>query len=110
MREEVEVLKEKIAELMEKIQQLETENNYLRAQIPKNQGVAPPPAAPASYSQPQNITVVNSSPNVMPQSSNPMISNSSVSTPTPNPLSNQNQAIPNSTSLHQTSKEAPSLQ
>lgn len=37
VREEVEVLKEKIAELMERIQQLETENNYLRSQIPKNQ-------------------------------------------------------------------------
>lgn len=36
VREEVEVLKEKIAELMERIQQLETENNYLRSQIPKN--------------------------------------------------------------------------
>lgn len=37
VREEVEVLKEKIAELMEKIQQLETENNFLKSQIPKNQ-------------------------------------------------------------------------
>lgn len=37
VREEVEVLKEKIAELMERIQQLETENNFLRSQIPKNQ-------------------------------------------------------------------------
>lgn len=35
VREEVEVLKEKIAELMERIQQLETENNYLRSQLPK---------------------------------------------------------------------------
>lgn len=51
VREEVEVLKEKIAELMERIQQLETENNYLRSQIPKNQhnqnsGGAPDPPAP----------------------------------------------------------------
>ncbi|CAH1994629.1 unnamed protein product [Acanthoscelides obtectus] len=37
VREEVEVLKEKIAELMERIQQLETENNFLRSQIPKTQ-------------------------------------------------------------------------
>lgn len=35
VREEVEVLKEKIAELMERIQQLESENNFLRSQIPK---------------------------------------------------------------------------
>lgn len=41
VREEVEVLKEKIAELMERIQQLETENNFLRSQIPKNQQVQP---------------------------------------------------------------------
>ncbi|KAH1006325.1 hypothetical protein HUJ05_007072 [Dendroctonus ponderosae] len=109
VREEVEVLKEKIAELMEKIQQLETENNYLRAQIPKNQGVASPAAPNASFNQPQNIAVVNPSPNVMPQSSNPMISNASVSAPTPN-ASNQSQAIPNSTTVHQTGKEAPSLQ
>ncbi|EFA07235.2 hypothetical protein TcasGA2_TC010592 [Tribolium castaneum] len=44
VREEVEVLKEKIAELMEKIQQLETENNFLRSQIPKSQ--APGTATP----------------------------------------------------------------
>lgn len=42
VREEVEVLKEKIAELMEKIQQLESENNFLRSQIPKGQPLAPP--------------------------------------------------------------------
>lgn len=55
VREEVEVLKEKIAELMERIQQLETENNYLRSQIPKNQqqnqntgGGGPDPPAPAA--------------------------------------------------------------
>ena len=39
VREEVEVLKEKITELMERIQQLETENNFLRSQIPKNQSL-----------------------------------------------------------------------
>lgn len=38
VREEVEILKEKIAELMERIQQLETENAFLRSQIPKNPG------------------------------------------------------------------------
>lgn len=37
VREEVEVLKEKIAELMERIQQLESENNFLRSQLPKTQ-------------------------------------------------------------------------
>lgn len=52
VREEVEVLKEKIAELMERIQQLETENNFLRSQIPKNQqnqntGGTPDPPAPS---------------------------------------------------------------
>lgn len=67
VREEVEVLKEKIAELMEKIQQLESENNFLRSQIPKGQAsVAPvststtttsttstPPVDNSSQSQPQ---------------------------------------------------------
>lgn len=42
VREEVEVLKEKIAELMEKIQQLESENNFLRSQIPKGQASVAP--------------------------------------------------------------------
>ncbi|KAF5274069.1 hypothetical protein FQR65_LT04467 [Abscondita terminalis] len=41
VREEVEVLKEKIAELMERIQQLESENNFLRSQIPKNNSNGP---------------------------------------------------------------------
>ncbi|KOB78117.1 Protein bunched, class 1/class 3/D/E isoforms [Operophtera brumata] len=42
VREEVEVLKERIAELMERINQLEVENTYLRAQCS-----APlPPSAP----------------------------------------------------------------
>ncbi|KAK5649142.1 hypothetical protein RI129_004034 [Pyrocoelia pectoralis] len=47
VREEVEVLKEKIAELMERIQQLESENNFLRSQIPKsnpNSGGPPEPS------------------------------------------------------------------
>ncbi|XP_022911907.2 TSC22 domain family protein 1-like isoform X1 [Onthophagus taurus] len=43
VREEVEVLKEKITELMEKIQQLETENNFLRSQLPKNPSGTPDP-------------------------------------------------------------------
>lgn len=58
VREEVEVLKEKIAELMEKIQQLESENNFLRSQIPKGQ----PPAAPLSTST--TTTTTTSSPPV----------------------------------------------
>lgn len=33
VREEVEVLKEKIAELLERINQLEVENNFLRANV-----------------------------------------------------------------------------
>ena len=53
VREEVEVLKERIAELMERINQLEVENTYLRAhasqdtlaQLPAAAG-AKPPAAP----------------------------------------------------------------
>ncbi|XP_050499072.1 TSC22 domain family protein 1 isoform X1 [Diabrotica virgifera virgifera] len=55
VREEVEVLKEKIAELMERIQQLETENNFLRSQIPKSQNV---PSTPASTVQ-QSTVVIN---------------------------------------------------
>lgn len=51
VREEVEVLKERIAELMERINQLEVENTYLRAhasqdtlaQLPAA-GAKPPPA------------------------------------------------------------------
>jgi regulator of replication initiation timing len=48
VREEVEVLKEKIAELMEKINQLEVENSILRANASQEtlaQLNAPPPAA-----------------------------------------------------------------
>lgn len=60
VREEVEVLKEKIAELMERIQQLETENNYLRSQIPKNHVLSMPtsstntPIASSSTTTSQN--------------------------------------------------------
>ncbi|XP_045460860.1 TSC22 domain family protein 1-like isoform X2 [Harmonia axyridis] len=60
VREEVEVLKEKIAELMERIQQLETENNYLRSQIPKNHVLSLPtsstntPVASSSTTTSQN--------------------------------------------------------
>lgn len=53
VREEVEVLKEKIAELMEKIQQLETENNFLKSQIPKNQNA--------------NANATSSTPDTLPQ-------------------------------------------
>lgn len=77
VREEVEVLKEKIAELMEKIQQLETENNYLRSQIPKGPTVN---LQTAPQQQPSNVAVVNPSPNVMPQNApiNPTIVNPQV--------------------------------
>ena len=66
VREEVEVLKEKIAELMEKIQQLETENNFLRSQIPKNQ--APGAATPimttsAPMVNPTTTTTTSTAPN-----------------------------------------------
>ncbi|KAF9423234.1 hypothetical protein HW555_001303 [Spodoptera exigua] len=52
VREEVEVLKERIAELMERINQLEVENTYLRAhasqdtlaQLPAAAGTKPPAA------------------------------------------------------------------
>lgn len=52
VREEVEVLKERIAELMERINQLEVENTYLRAhasqdtlaQLPAAAGAKPPTA------------------------------------------------------------------
>ncbi|KAK9505053.1 hypothetical protein O3M35_009203 [Rhynocoris fuscipes] len=44
VREEVEVLKEKIAELMERITQLESENNILRAGAsPETLAQLPPP-------------------------------------------------------------------
>ncbi|CAG9770824.1 unnamed protein product [Ceutorhynchus assimilis] len=87
VREEVEVLKEKITELMERIQQLETENNYLRSQVPKN--VAPPNSSNnATFQQPQqNIAIVNPSPNVVTQQSAP-------------------QPIPNNTTNLQTGKES----
>ncbi|XP_050293167.1 protein bunched, class 2/F/G isoform-like [Anthonomus grandis grandis] len=116
VREEVEVLKEKIAELMERIQQLETENNYLRSQIPKSQSTVPPPTVTSSnnnnnqqqqqpqpplqqqqttYNQ-QNIAVVP------PQNSNNAIVGGAgaVSNPPaqPPPSQNQTQTIPN---LHQ---------
>ncbi|GBP13306.1 hypothetical protein EVAR_8225_1 [Eumeta japonica] len=55
VREEVEVLKERIAELMERINQLEVENTYLRAHAtqdtlahlpPAGSKPAPPPQGP----------------------------------------------------------------
>lgn len=120
MREEVEVLKEKIAELMDRIQQLETENNYLRSLIPKN--VAAPPPTSGTFSQPttqtQNIAVVNPTPNVIHQNSNSLI-NSNPSTVQPivqnntpavvqqhNPPSQNQTSIPNNS--HPASKEATS--
>lgn len=87
VREEVEVLKEKIAELMERIQQLETENNFLRSQIPKNQ-VLPPAPSPA-VSQSQTTTATTN----FGQTTNPNTSvaapltSTPVSNPSPNPIS-----------------------
>lgn len=47
VREEVEVLKERIAELMERINQLEVENTYLRAHASQDTLAALPAAAGA---------------------------------------------------------------
>lgn len=94
VREEVEVLKEKIAELMERIQQLETENNYLRSQIPKSQSVAPPPTS-SSMSNPTTQTsaiLTNPSPNYIPSSNANTVSTPQTSTPVTNPSHNP---IPN---------------
>lgn len=77
VREEVEVLKEKIAELMERIQQLETENNFLRTQIPKTQVL--PPAPSPSIAQPQSVSTTT---NFVPTT------NVSTSSPVSNPSSN----------------------
>lgn len=52
VREEVEVLKERIAELMERINQLEVENSYLRAHASQDT-LAQLPAAGAKPPQPQ---------------------------------------------------------
>ncbi len=59
VREEVEVLKEKIAELMDRINQLEMENSILKANasqetidlLPKLQSAAAPSSAPSSQAQ-----------------------------------------------------------
>ncbi|XP_018572143.1 protein bunched, class 2/F/G isoform-like [Anoplophora glabripennis] len=94
VREEVEVLKEKIAELMERIQQLETENNYLRSQIPKSQSVAPP-ATSNSMNNPTTQTSAiptNPSPNYIPSSNANTVSTPQSSTPVTNPSHNP---IPN---------------
>lgn len=116
----MEVLKEKIAELMERIQQLETENNYLRSLIPKN--VAAPPPTSATFNQPttqpQNIAVVNPTLNVIHQNSNSLINSNPptvqpiVQNNTPavvqqhNPPSQNQTSIPNNS--HPASKEATS--
>ncbi|CAG9820964.1 unnamed protein product [Phaedon cochleariae] len=82
VREEVEVLKEKIAELMERIQQLETENNFLRSQIPKAQSVS---AAPPATILPQPAVITNPSPNFIPNSNtNPVASSAPVTNPNQN--------------------------
>lgn len=64
VREEVEVLKEKIIELTEKIQQLETENSFLRSQLPKNQTIATS-AAPTANTNSATQSQSNTSPNVL---------------------------------------------
>ncbi|CAG9830136.1 unnamed protein product [Diabrotica balteata] len=97
VREEVEVLKEKIAELMERIQQLETENNFLRSQIPKSQNV---PSTPASTIQ-QSTVVIN--PNSNFSNTAPIVASE---TPTAtntshNPIPNtQSHSIPTSETLN----------
>lgn len=87
VREEVEVLKEKIAELMERIQQLETENNFLRSQIPKNQALPPAPAPTVSQSQTTNATT-NFVPSSNPNPSAAPLTNTPVTNPSPNPIPN----------------------
>ncbi|KAL3285664.1 hypothetical protein HHI36_000196 [Cryptolaemus montrouzieri] len=76
VREEVEVLKEKIAELMERIQQLETENNYLRSQIPKNHVLSIP--------TPSTNTPVASSSTTTSQNTVPLVTASQSTNTTPN--------------------------
>ncbi|KAK9883880.1 hypothetical protein WA026_004819, partial [Henosepilachna vigintioctopunctata] len=76
VREEVEVLKEKIAELMERIQQLETENNYLRTQIPKNHVLNIPTS--------NNYAPVASSSTTTSQNTVPLVTASQSTNTTPN--------------------------
>lgn len=52
VREEVEVLKEKIAELMERITQLESENTILRASANPETLAQLPPPQPSQTSNP----------------------------------------------------------
>ncbi|XP_057651530.1 TSC22 domain family protein 2 isoform X1 [Diorhabda carinulata] len=90
VREEVEVLKEKIAELMERIQQLETENNFLRSQIPKSQTIPP---TPASNIQQSNI-VINPNPNFPNPTAIPTSDTATVTNNSHNHLSNsQSQSV-----------------
>ncbi|XP_060525293.1 TSC22 domain family protein 1-like [Cylas formicarius] len=113
VREEVEVLKEKIAELMEKIQQLETENNYLRSLIPKNQSITSTTTTTTTYTnpvtqpQPSNVSAVPSNPNVITQNSNPVAGNTNPSpgvSITSLPPS-QTASIPNNSTIPPTQKE-----
>lgn len=53
VREEVEVLKERIAELMERINQLEVENSYLRAHASQDTLAQLPAAGAKPPPQPQ---------------------------------------------------------
>lgn len=60
VREEVEVLKEKIAELMDRINQLETENSILKAAA--TQETLAQLSSPASAVHPQTSSTQNISP------------------------------------------------
>lgn len=86
VREEVEVLKEKISELMEKIQQLETENNFLKSQISKGAGSAP--------------TSITSNPNPM-VNQGPMVQ-TNVSNPSPNIIPNTQPNLLQNPAAHET--------
>ncbi|KAJ8940747.1 hypothetical protein NQ314_010609, partial [Rhamnusium bicolor] len=108
VREEVEVLKEKIAELMERIQQLETENNFLRSQIPKNQNVAPTAASNTmSNATPTQTSAIltNPSPNFIPSSNTNAVTTPQTGTPVSNPSHNpipntQGHSVPSGDSLN----------
>lgn len=98
VREEVEVLKEKIAELMERIQQLETENNFLRSQIPKNQVLAAP-----TVSQSQSSSAATNF--VQTTNANTTLTAPPISTPVTNPSPNP---VPNSLQTTQATSGASS--
>ncbi|KAJ8976301.1 hypothetical protein NQ317_010255 [Molorchus minor] len=88
-----------IAELMERIQQLETENNFLRSQIPKSQTVGSTTAA-SNPTQTQASTILtNPSPNFIPTSNANTVTtpqtNTPITNPSHNPISNtQTHSLP----------------